>query len=774
MPIRTRLAASVALAAFLGVGLPVTAQAAPEAEPRIIGGSEATIQDAPWQVSLMRAAEANPFYASGCGGSIISAEWILTAAHCVDSLGSPSELQVTAGVATLPNSNTASVPRYSVERILIHPEWDWNTNYADIALLKLREPLPLNSTTMAAITLPTFSGWPAAGTPALITGWGNSRSQQDPSYPTTLRKATVSVLAGPIDPKCGDYSDYPASLGYLNTVMLCAGTTSPPYIDTCQGDSGGPLAIQREGQWYLAGVTSFGRGCAEPGYPGVYARVSAFTDWIRAAQAPGATGSITVSATGRDLLLCTYVYNAKGDAGPIATRCGDSAASITVPDVLPGEYVVESVFEGIYDSNTWHSASGPQLKRESASRVKVTAGRDARVGNATIPGTVMSFSLPSAASSLGGDLQVSVRSISNDLWLSNRLQRGQTSLRVVSIPPSTDGYQVYVSDRSGTYASYYYSGPGQSGVAAAEQAVVVSSPVNTTTSLSLTLTPAARISGTVTSSPGYSPYSRVSLYVPGVEEVVETVEVEADGSFLLWGLPPGPYQIEGWDSEGIHTRQWWNSVSDRETATTVTLSAGGSTTGINLRLQPAGALTGKVTGPGGAALAPAADLTVVLYRGDAPVTSTPVGEDGVYRFEALEPGDYKVEFRDEGGAYVSEFYGGSADIAGARTVSVAALSVTSGVDIALKAIQRIEITASRTGKGAKSQIVVKGMTTGLAGSRVTPWIQVAGAKRFVAAKPVTVRADGTFTWTYRTPKAASVYVKAGSVQSATVQVRSSS
>ena len=767
-----RVTIPVAIAGLVGLALPLTAQAAPDVRPHIIGGTEATIEDAPWQVSLMSASEANPFLASNCGGSLISAEWVLTAAHCVDFLSSPAEVQVTAGVANLPNSNSATVPRYAVERILIHPDWDWNTNYADIALLKLREALPLNGTTMEAIALPTFSDWPAAGTTALITGWGNAQSFASPAFPTTLRKATVTVLTGPNDPRCGSYSAYPD--GYLNTVMLCAGTASPPYIDTCQGDSGGPLAIQRDGQWYLAGVTSFGRGCAEPGYPGVYARVSAFTDWIRAAQAPGATGSLTVSVTGQDLLLCTYVYNAKGDAGPIATRCGDAAASITVPDVFPGEYVVESAFEGIYDSNTWHSASGPQLKRESASRVKVTAGRDARVGNATIPGTVMSFSLPSAASSLGGDLRVSVRSISNDLWLSNRLQRGETSLRVVSIPPSAAGYQVYVYDRSGTYASYYYSGQGQCGVAAAEQALVVSSPVNTTTSLALTLTPAARISGTVTSSPGYAPYSRVSLYVPGVEEVVETAEVESDGSFLFWGLPPGQYQLEGWDSEGIHTRQWWNGTSNRETATTVTLSAGGSTTGINLRLQPAGALTGKVTGPGGAALAPNADLTVVLYRDDARVTSTAVDEDGVYRFDSLEPGDYKVEFRDEGGVYVSEFYGGSADIAGARTASVAALSVTRGVDIALKAIQRIDITVSRTGKGAKSQIVVKGTTSGLAGSSVTPWIKVSGAKRFVAAKPVTVRADGTFTWTYRTPKAASVYVKAGSVQSATVQVKASS
>ena len=677
MSVPLRLALLASLVALLGGVLPVSAQAAPDARPKIIGGTEASIEEAPWQVGLMYYGIENPRGANGCGGSVISAEWVVTAAHCVDFLTSPTELQVAAGVSTLPDSSSATVPRYGVERVLIHPEYNSDTLQADIALLKLRTALPIDGVTIAPIELPTFANWPAAGTPGLITGWGNSRSQADPLFAPALLKATVTVLAGPASRTCADHPEPPGEGGieYYSAIMICAGTSTFPHSGICQGDSGGPLAIQRDGRWYLAGVTSWGRGCAEPGYPGVFARVTAFTDWIRAAQAPGATGALTVTASGYERLLCTFVYNATLDSGPVASRCGSAASSMTVPDVFPGEYLVKNIFEGIYDSDTWQSTSGPQIKRSAASTIKVTGGSTAQVSNASIPATAMSFGLPSSASTLGSDLCVNVYAVSQEIWTYNCLTSGSTSLRVVSIPPSAEGYAVYVSDAGATYASYYYTGAGQSGSLAYEQAQIVTSPVRATTSLSLSLTPAARISGKVTPSSGAETYARASLYVPGVAEAVATTWVETDGSYSFRGLPPGDYQLEGWDSEGIHLRQWWNGASTRDAATTVTVAAGGSTT---------------------------------------------------------------------------------------------------GVDIALKPIERIEISVSRVGKGAKSQVVVKGTSTGLAGSRVTPWVKVAGAKRFVAATPVTVRADGTFTWTYRTPKAASVYVQAGSVQSATVQVRASS
>ena len=60
--------------------------------------------------------------------------------------------------------------------------------------------------------------------------------------------------------------------------MLCAGYEETGGKDSCQGDSGGPL-VDKETKEQI-GVVSFGQGCAEPGYPGVYTQVSYFIDWI--------------------------------------------------------------------------------------------------------------------------------------------------------------------------------------------------------------------------------------------------------------------------------------------------------------------------------------------------------------------------------------------------------------------------------------------------------------------------------------------------------------
>jgi len=84
-------------------------------------------------------------------------------------------------------------------------------------------------------------------------------------------------MASPGDSQCGSYGG-----SYQPGTMLCAGSLQAPYRDTCQGDSGGPLAIQEAGMWALAGVTSWGSGCARPGYPGIYSRVPALSGWVTA------------------------------------------------------------------------------------------------------------------------------------------------------------------------------------------------------------------------------------------------------------------------------------------------------------------------------------------------------------------------------------------------------------------------------------------------------------------------------------------------------------
>jgi secreted trypsin-like serine protease len=249
-----------------------------EVSASIVGGSPIAITSAPWQVLLV---EFDPGYWSGrigqdywpfCGGSILNQLWIVTAAHCVDNPSAWPYLRIAAGVTT--KSGIASNTFVDVVDVLVHEQWNTETSENDVALLELATPLDLSGASRRAIDLPTSAGsWPSSGTNAFITGWGTTSYQGSSS--NALLGATVQVLASPGVLSCGSYG-----YSYTPSSMLCAGVAGGG-IDTCQGDSGGPLAIQVDGRWTLGGITSWGNGCASPGFPGLYTRVTAYLDWIR-------------------------------------------------------------------------------------------------------------------------------------------------------------------------------------------------------------------------------------------------------------------------------------------------------------------------------------------------------------------------------------------------------------------------------------------------------------------------------------------------------------
>lgn len=140
----------------------------------IVGGVDANIEDAPWQVALLYASPDNDFESKFCGGSIISAEWILTAAHCLvdeyDGVTKPAEaVNVVAGTSYLRKDYAAT--RLPVADVYVHPSYDWkDLGVFDVALLRLAAPLSF-SDAIAPIQLPyqlTPAQWPADETPALI------------------------------------------------------------------------------------------------------------------------------------------------------------------------------------------------------------------------------------------------------------------------------------------------------------------------------------------------------------------------------------------------------------------------------------------------------------------------------------------------------------------------------------------------------------------------------------------------------------------------------
>lgn len=242
---------------------------------KIVGGSGVAITTAPWQVAIISRQASSNRGGQFCGGTLISAEWIVTAAHCVADEYyevQPSSIGIQLGNSTL---STSRLSVLGVSAIQVHPNYDTVStgNNHDIALLRLSNPVSFSSN-IAPLTL--YSNTVAHETPALVTGWGqmgvtdNYGNVYSSRFPTTLQGTTVYVS----DDSCWNVP--PA--GFNSDTMLCAGTDNW-MNDTCQGDSGGPLAINVSGTNYLAGVTSWGYGCAWYS-PGVYTKVSNYVTWI--------------------------------------------------------------------------------------------------------------------------------------------------------------------------------------------------------------------------------------------------------------------------------------------------------------------------------------------------------------------------------------------------------------------------------------------------------------------------------------------------------------
>ncbi|XP_041658512.1 uncharacterized protein prss56 [Cheilinus undulatus] len=232
---------------------------------RIVGGSPAPLGSWPWLVNLQLDGGLM------CGGVLVDSSWVVTAAHCF--AGSRSESYWTAVVGEFDITKTDPDEQVlKVNRIIPHPKFNPKTFNNDIALVELTTPVVL-SEHVTPVCLPSSMD-PPTGSPCLVAGWG-SLYEDGPSADVVM-EAKVPLLP---------QSTCKSALGkeLVTNTMLCAGYLAGG-IDSCQGDSGGPLIYQDRisGRFQLYGITSWGDGCGEKGKPGVYTRVSAFSDWIQA------------------------------------------------------------------------------------------------------------------------------------------------------------------------------------------------------------------------------------------------------------------------------------------------------------------------------------------------------------------------------------------------------------------------------------------------------------------------------------------------------------
>ncbi|XP_068764757.1 transmembrane protease serine 7 isoform X1 [Struthio camelus] len=231
---------------------------------RIVGGRDAQEGEWPWQVSLHFAG------AAYCGASVISREWLVSAAHCFQGskLADPRAWHAHLGMRTQGRAKLVS----AVRRIVVHEYYNSRNYDYDIALLQLSKPWPeAMSHAIQPVCLPPSSRRVRSGDRCWVTGWGQKQEADDEGS-AVLQKAEVEII---------DQTLCHSTYGIITARMFCAGLMSGKR-DGCKGDSGGPLSCQSnaDGKWFLTGIVSWGYGCGRPNFPGVYTRVSNFAPWI--------------------------------------------------------------------------------------------------------------------------------------------------------------------------------------------------------------------------------------------------------------------------------------------------------------------------------------------------------------------------------------------------------------------------------------------------------------------------------------------------------------
>ncbi|NXS39254.1 ACRO protein, partial [Balaeniceps rex] len=240
---------------------------------RVVGGRDAQPGAWPWIVSIQ-----DPWKISIghiCRGSLISPQWVLTAAHCFIEARHITMWRVVIRATRLTQLGPEAQVR-NIKRLLVHKYYSNILERNDIALLELDQPVQCSSYVQLAC-VPDASLRVSELATCYVSGWDSTTARHEfPKISTdVLQEAKVRLIGVNL---CNSSWWY---RGAIHTHSFCAGYPQGG-IDTCQGDSGGPLVCKDNNADYfwLVGVTSWGKGCARAKRPGIYTSTQPFYDWI--------------------------------------------------------------------------------------------------------------------------------------------------------------------------------------------------------------------------------------------------------------------------------------------------------------------------------------------------------------------------------------------------------------------------------------------------------------------------------------------------------------